>query len=80
MNDPKNFQDKFNGFVKNYLIDAVIVLVAVISTLVRGFTTFEAAQKTWYEIISDSALYLVFANTVKFLMTLKGHSNWNVRC
>lgn len=71
MNDPKNFQDKFNGFVKNYLIDAVIVLVAVIYT-VRGFTTFEAAQKTWYEIIADSALYLVFANTVKFLMTLKG--------
>lgn len=64
-------QDKFNYFIKNHLLDVVIILFAAIY-IARGFTTFKESEKTWLEILADSALYFIFATVLKALFSTKG--------
>ena len=64
----------FSQFIKDNLVNMVIVLICLVYIL-RGLITIGETGKTWWEILADGLLAFFVSISIKILMRKKGLNN-----
>lgn len=70
----KTKTEVFSQFIKDNLVNMVIVLICLVYIL-RGLITIGETGKTWYEILADGLLAFFVSISIKILMRKKGLNN-----
>ena len=70
----KTKTEVFSQFIKDNLVNMVIVLICLVYIL-RGLITIGETGKTWWEILADGLLAFMVSISIKILMRKKGLNN-----